>query len=374
MLVWARESARMTVAEAAQRLAVSETVLTGWESGDQHPTARQLRMAAAKYRRPLAAFFLATPPEKRDQIRTVDFRRAADGALRGASSELEFALRRLEGRREDAEELAQAVGYEFQSIPTGLVDSADPEGTAARIRAWLGVSTENQQRGATTLRYWSDVVEAAGVLVTQAQRIAAECRGFSLSAGSLPPGIALSSADSETGRVFTLVHELVHVLRGDTAVICDPDGNAEAQEEIERLCNSVAASTLMPRRDLERHAFKEGDLDPESVDRWASKFGVSGEAFLRRLVDLNQISWSFYLSERSRLSTRWEGVRALRRRRQGGPPPDRVAIAKNGRLLTSLTLDAYAQGALTTTKTLGLLEVKDRWLPRVQAAVIATDR
>ena len=58
LLVWARNSAGFTVFEAAQKLAISETKLAGWEAGDDTPSIPQLRKIAALYNRPLAVFYL----------------------------------------------------------------------------------------------------------------------------------------------------------------------------------------------------------------------------------------------------------------------------------------------------------------------------
>ena len=63
ILIWARESIGRNIEEVAKRLKVSENTVTSWESGQKNPTLLQLeKLAKTIYKRPLAAFFLPSPP------------------------------------------------------------------------------------------------------------------------------------------------------------------------------------------------------------------------------------------------------------------------------------------------------------------------
>ena len=59
LLVWARQSMRLSIEEAERRIRAK---VSKWESGELEPTVVQLREACRVYRRPMAAFFLPEPP------------------------------------------------------------------------------------------------------------------------------------------------------------------------------------------------------------------------------------------------------------------------------------------------------------------------
>ena len=52
MLVWARESARLTIDEAAHKGSISAEKLAACEAGDEHLTFAQLMKLAGAYKRP----------------------------------------------------------------------------------------------------------------------------------------------------------------------------------------------------------------------------------------------------------------------------------------------------------------------------------
>ena len=84
VLKWARETAGLTVAEAAEKLGLKDSAkasavekLQGLEDGKRDVAETTLQKAASLYRRPLIAFYLAAPPARGE--RGEDFRSCRDG-------------------------------------------------------------------------------------------------------------------------------------------------------------------------------------------------------------------------------------------------------------------------------------------------------
>src|SRR5271165_3374648 len=92
VLVWARESAGLSVELAAKKAGVNADRLSAWESGHQRPSFAQLRKLATAYKRPLAIFYLAEPPLRFHPMH--DFRRFGEGGEIGQSPELTLEIRR----------------------------------------------------------------------------------------------------------------------------------------------------------------------------------------------------------------------------------------------------------------------------------------
>ena len=99
--------------------------------------------------------------------------------------------------------------------------------------------------------------------------------------------ITLSARSNKRRRRFTLAHELSHILLAD--------GNNEfvayrrsstTQEDVERLCDSIAASLLMPRRWAESVSVRAESV--EQLDRAARSAEVSTTATFLRLRDVRE--------------------------------------------------------------------------------------
>ena len=64
LLIWARESAGFSVAEAAKKAQVAPEKLEAWEVDEAYPTLNQLNNLAKAYKQPISIFYLskAVPP------------------------------------------------------------------------------------------------------------------------------------------------------------------------------------------------------------------------------------------------------------------------------------------------------------------------
>ena len=62
MLVWARESARLSIEEAAHKIGIAADKLAACEADDAQLTFNQLMKAASVYKRPVSLFYLKKRP------------------------------------------------------------------------------------------------------------------------------------------------------------------------------------------------------------------------------------------------------------------------------------------------------------------------
>src|SRR5438309_359002 len=94
--------------------------------------------------------------------------------------------------------------------------------TWAREAAGLSTGEPSRRTGDYgPLNAWIVAVEAHDVLVFQTGEVTLEeMRGFALDERRLPV-IVLNAKDAPRGRIFTLMHELTHLMLGQDSV-CDP--------------------------------------------------------------------------------------------------------------------------------------------------------
>jgi len=257
ILIWARKTAGLSVAEAAKKLALSGPErLEALEKGDREPSRRQLANMAVKYRRPLLTFYLTKPP--RQAPHGQDFR--TFHAAQGESSKalLDALLRDVQARQQ----LVRAALEETEEdTPLAFVGSArmdkGVDAVIASMREVLGITLQDFRAQRTVTEAFASLraaSEQAGVFVLLMGNLgthhtdieARDFRGFAL-ADNVAPFIVINEKDSRAAWSFTLLHELTHIWLGQTAI-----SGYESDAIVERFCDAVAANFLLAPGELDQ--------------------------------------------------------------------------------------------------------------------------
>ncbi len=115
----------------------------------------------------------------------------------------------------------------------------------------------------------------------------AEFQGFALVDG-LAPLVFVNAADFKTAQMFTLAHELAHLLIG-AAGLSRLGSEGLPHHVTERRCNAAAAEFLVPKQEMIVHWNHAVPAD-EALRAAAKRFKVSALVAARRAVHLNLIS------------------------------------------------------------------------------------
>ncbi len=370
-LVWARKTSGVSGEQAAKKAGVDLARLHAWEAGDAQPSIPQLRNLADLYKRPLAFFFLTEVPKDFQVMK--NFRRLPDSAETSLSPSLAIQLRQALVRRQLALDLAPEIGWEIEELSMRAKDDSDASGVAARVRLLLGVSLPVQEQWRDereAFKTWRQAVERLGILTFQASRVSiSEMRGMSAFFSRLPV-ILLNSADSIHGRIFTLAHELGHLVLRDEGV-CDTDVQLTGEPGPHEVwCNEFAGSLLVPAENIEwriQPGQSTGQLAWEQIANQASRFKVSKEVFLRRLLTTQRVSLAEYRSGRRHLQNTPARKKA---KSKGGPAPDVKVVSNLGIPFVRAVLGAYHQQKITLSDVADYLDMRIRHLPKVQERVL----
>ena len=369
LLVWARESSGLSLDQTVERTKFEFETLKDWESGRDCPSISQLRKLGEVYKRPIAVFFLAEPPQGFAPQR--EFRRLT-GILPGkVSPELLLALRWAMFRREAAMELHRLIGEAPHRIRTALHPQMDAEEAGKHIRELLGVTWQSQTLWASpheALNAWRSAMEAKGVLIFQASGVEfEEMRGTCVPDQPLPV-ILLNSKDAPHGRIFSLLHEFAHILLhvGGHQTSRMVGARSPEEQPLEVAANAFAATALLPA-----HSFIEvaaryvgaADGDDDALRRLAQKVKVSPEVILRRLVTLHKAHEGVYRSKRETWSAQPSYIPPPS---SGGPPMEVRTIANDGRGYTRLVMNAYDQRLISTNAASDYLGVKPRHFSNIR--------
>jgi Zn-dependent peptidase ImmA (M78 family)/DNA-binding XRE family transcriptional regulator len=383
LLVWARRSAKVSIEDAAKAVNVAAERIEEWEKGEDAPSVAQLRNLAKKYHFPLAVFYLPEPPLDFAPLR--DFRRLPDVEDKTLLPNLAFHIRNAHERRELALELYDDQRREPTPFPLKATLQDDPEAVGQAIRDFLNIEDDGQKKAARQDRafdFWRRKMEEHDLLVFVVSGPhysveLTEMRGFAIARPQLPVIVINGKDYSQGGKAFTLLHELTHIILGESAI---SNGTTEEltrtpeEQRIERFCDAVAGAALMPGRlilsfpQVARTTGTRAWSDDE-LHTIARAIGVSRHALLLRFVTLRRATWDYYRTQRARFEE--ERRRAAQKEKKKNP----VAIKRpillmswNGRGYTRLVLRSYYDQRITLNDVSSFLGAKVKHIPALEHA------
>lgn len=322
------------------------------EAGNWRLTFSQLETLSELYRVPRWVFLLEEIPQEYLFQQTIpDFRKLKNMLTSEPKSRSKIValMARLDQFRSTLLEMREDLGQDIApfSPPEFTTDIRE---MAQRIRQWLGIPQEEYP----SFVLWRQALEEQGVLVFLTSKypgwshIDRELfRGLALSYDVLPI-IVINDSDAKKAQVFTLFHELGHLLQQTSHT-----GVWEQRASEEVWCDRFAGEVLMPSS---AHFSAVATL--KELRRAADQFNVSAYAYLVRLRQLRHIDERNYLLLEDALTEAWEQSQRRFRESTGGPPRIRAKEILNQYGSAAYTvLQAYSENELNIVQALRVLDV-----------------
>lgn len=380
ILVWARETAGLTLDAAAAKLGINaargvapEARLAALERGDVEPTRPMLLKMAKAYRRPFVTFYLTAPPRKGDRgedFRTLPQQRTNDEPL------VDALLRDVRARQsmvrsvvEDDED-AKALPFIASMSP-----DAGVRAVSESIRQTIGFELREFRAKRTyesAFNYLRGRIESVGVFVLLIGNLGSHhtnldvsaFRGFAV-ADRMAPFIIINDQDAKTAWSFTALHEIAHIWLGASGISGAFGDNESA---LERFCNDVASELVLPAEE-----FRECRMDDVAtrdeliklISEYARPRKVSRSLVAYRLFRRGDISHEQWADVSATFYRDWRNIRDRERERnraQEGGGPDYYVVRRHklGSALLDLVSRNMGEGLLTPTKAGKVLGVKPR--------------
>ena len=141
--------------------------------------------------------------------------------------------------------------------------------------------------------YLKQKIEEQGIFIYCFTDVPVQCaRGFSILQDSLPI-IGINNEDRHPAKIFSIIHELVHLFKRESSV-CNTLYDSENKQDIEVFCNAVAGEFLVPKRKLFEYTKNKVSYSANEIKEIARRFYVSRDVIIRRLYDLDEINYDTY--------------------------------------------------------------------------------
>ena len=369
VLIWARESIGMAIDEVAKKTrGITADIIREWEKkdGTLKPTFAQVERLSMIYKRPLSAFLLPAPPKETPF--PTDFRTLPSKEKQPLKPKTYLAIRKARRFQYSAIELIKELGEESKKLFIKANLSDDPEVLAEKTRGQLGV--KGFFRSATftkedALNEWIKILENNGILVFQISiTMNKKIRGFSLIDEDVPV-VVLRRSDETSAKIFTLFHELAHLLLQECG-ICNWE---ESDISHEKFCNHFAGAFLVPKDKLFNHPVVKAN---EKIREWSENFlkdiawdfKVSKEVILRRLWILDLTSKEYYDKKHKEWESKYKEPFG-----KGKRDEIKICLQERGKKYISMAFDAYERKKIDMVGLADSLGVTSDKISKVKDAI-----
>ena len=290
ILKWARERSGYTVEAIAAFLKKGTSIINDWEAGERAPTYIQLEKLADKYKRPIALFFFPEPPEEPNIAENLALRSSDNTSL---EPRIHILLRQAYARQLSLMELNMGKNPAemkiFRDLQARPNDSA--MALAQQARAYLNVDVTTQTGWNTVVKAfenWRDRIEEAGVFVFKEAFQDDSVDGFCLMHDEFPV-IYLNNSRPSVRQIFSLFHELAHLLIGENGITQSNIFHGGifrggTTQEIEDFCDQFAGEFLVPSNDFENRLDFFTNYNDKTIEELAHYYKVSRPVILLKLV------------------------------------------------------------------------------------------
>lgn len=293
-------------------------LLHKWKTGEKIPTFNQVEDMSKKINIPFGYFFLDKPPIEVCPI--VEYRTANSATMIEPSRNLVETVDLMTDIQEWMTEYVVENGQEELDYVGSVGKKTDVSFAVKDIRKRLNIDIEwyaDRQNAADSFRFLKKRMEEIHVLVmmsgivgnnTRRKLDLNEFRAFTL-VNKYAPLIFINSCDSDTGKLFSILHELAHIWIGENSFYNVQTGVNNENSMAERFCNAIAAELIAPTEIfLEKWESSRGE-GMDKIERLAKMFRCSGFVIARKALDngkLSQKSYEQMIAELTNAFKEWQ--------------------------------------------------------------------
>lgn len=291
---WARENYNMSPDDAAQAIGVDIERYKNWESGTDYPTYAKLRKISNVFHKPSAVFFFPVPPQLPNL--KGDLRTLPDEVVKAFSKNVIIQFEKAKVYQLSLQELygnKDSIIAQRDSFPKDITQLCD----YFRDQLAFPISVQKARKSTKVVfEIFREKFYDLGVYVFKDAFKDNRVSGICLNDDHFPV-IVINNAMSFARQIFTLFHELYHlvsdtsgaeIIRDDYYVSLD-----DQQASTERSCDAFANAFLVPMDDFQIELNKKL-VDESRIEELSILYSVSKEAIMYKLYSMGKITPTEY--------------------------------------------------------------------------------
>lgn len=333
-----------------------------WITQEKNPTVHQMEEFAKFTHVPFGYLVLDEVPHI--SIKPVkDFRTVQNRSMdtNGYSPDLRDTIGMMRDRQEWLHNYKEENGYDTVDFIGSVHHDMVNNEALSVIRNKLRIPERWQDdlnKKASAFSYFLDRVEGMGVIVFVNSMVGnnthrlldpEEFRGFALK-DMYAPLIFINGEDAPAARLFTLLHELVHLF-------CGQDG---LDDGTEAYCNRIAALILVPK-DTFLEKWRE---DPGNFESLKDYFRVSLLVVYRAALTYGLITKEKWISLHFSCIRKWRQEKENKREKGGGPDFYRSLPNRIGKSFSRYVFSAVKEQSLLYKDAYYLLGIRGETFQR----------
>lgn len=354
------------------------SVLKEWLNGTKKPTFNQIEELSKGTHIPLGYFFLGKPPK--EDVPLIQYRTIQDLEHYNPTRELIDTI-------DDMEEIVNWTRdclISNADMPNNLVGKMKGKKNIHEIASFIRNSlniTEDwfQQTKNTTesFKYLREKLSQAGILVmmngvvrnnTHRPLELTEFRAFTI-IDNYAPLIFINATDSPNGRLFSMIHEFVHICLGINDLFNADHSKITGFSNVEVLCNAVTAEILAPDSIFLKtwSQLKEKNLTAkEIISKISEAFNCSSIVIARKALNHSFIDTTTY-NDISDIAVK--KFYELKEKKSAGGNFYRTMETRLDKRFFSLVLDSVSKGRTQYTEAFRLTNTNRNTFSRIAEAM-----
>ena len=356
-----REQLSLTLEEVKKKVKGIEEI----EKGDKKLSWSNVDKLAQIYYVPEWVFISDEIPDEYKYTQTPAFRTYSKKPVFN-NSRIKKLVAKVEDYRKIILEAREDLEEAIEDFHPCLITN-NAEETAKNIRNWLGLKPKEF----IDFYAFKKKLEEKNIFIFMTSKYKDEFkfkseegsennfRGLAIYYEKLPI-IVINESDAKKSQSFTLIHELCHLLRGESSLDNDNDGIHYNSKE-EKFCDAVAGIVLMPTDAIKEATQSLEELNWITIKNIAEKvFKVSHYAFIVRLNQLREISQDKYNEFNNlRKEENQKNKIKLEKNRRFSRSKAKEIVDQYGEIYTNAIITLYEEKEITLYKACNLLKIKN---------------
>jgi Zn-dependent peptidase ImmA (M78 family) len=241
-----RKRYKATLKQASHITGIDEEKLTDWETHGTEMSLTQAKNYAKKFNAHWSVLLLKTDVKP---IKEAINHRA------GYSDNTNFSMLTMRAYENARRLLNASIEINGQTVDGRikklcLASNADAKQCASDARSLLGITPEVMKtvRGGPVevYKFWVNVLSSVGIYVSEQNMPEEETKAFLLEDNSRAVIVINKNDRYPHSKVFSLLHELGHIVRGETSAACSATISAKRIDPAEKWCNQFASEMIVP--------------------------------------------------------------------------------------------------------------------------------